>query len=344
MIIDLRSDTVTQPTQEMRAAMSNALVGDDVYEEDPTIKKLESMSAKLLGKESALFVTSGTQGNLIAVLSQTKMGDEVILDENSHLFFNETGALASIASVQSRTLKGNNGKMLISDIIESIRGEDIHHPKTSLICLENPHARAGGRTLSLSYMKEVFTLSKEQNISVHLDGSRIFNAAIELEVNPHDIAQYTDTVQFCLSKGLSAPVGSVLVGPKEIIVRARKWRKALGGGTRQIGVIGAAGIVALEDMINRLVVDHDNAKELALGLKSIVGDAVSVENTETNIVMLSARKLGFDAANFINLMKLSGILANAQGKDTVRFVTHRHITKKDIKQTISIVKNIINKK
>src|SRR5699024_1024403 len=265
-MIDVRSDTITQPTMEMRQAMFDADVGDDVYGEDPTVNRLEEMSAQLLGKEAGLFVTSGTQGNIISVMSQTTPGDEVIVEEDSHVFNSETGLLSFIAGVQGKTIKGNNGQMDIEAIKHAIRGEDIHHPRTRLISLENSHGDSGGRVLPLDYMKQVYELAQKNQIAVHLDGSRIFNAAIHLNVTVDTIAQYADTVQFCLSKGLSAPMGSIVVGPKDVILRARKWRKALGGGTRQAGVVAAAGIVALEKMRERLVEDHEKAVHLATGL------------------------------------------------------------------------------
>jgi len=340
MQIDLRSDTVTKPTQEMREAMLSAPVGDDVYGEDPTINRLEQLSANLLGKEAALFLTSGTQANQVAVLSQTQPGEEIILEKDSHLFYYETGGLASLAGVQARTLEGINGQMQMDDIQEAIRGKDIHYPNTSLIALENTHARSGGRILPTSYMKEVYNLANNQGISVHLDGARIFNAAIGLGVPPKEIAQYADTVQFCLSKGLSAPMGSILAGKKEVIAKARKWRKTLGGGTRQAGVVGAAGIIALEKMIDRLVFDHENAKELARQLESLPGLNIDSAEIESNIVILSVKELGIDSVKFVQLLKERGVLANALEKYKVRFVTHREIGEDDIKKISEVIRGI----
>lgn len=341
MQIDLRSDTVTTPTDKMRDAIRGAEVGDDVYQEDPTINRLEKLAADLLGKESALFVISGTQGNQIAVLSHTQRGDEVILEEHSHIFYYETGGLAAISGVQANTIKGHNGQMPISDISQAIRAYDIHHPRTGLICLENTHAYSGGRVLPLSYMEELYGLSRKHEIPVHLDGARIFNAAIRLGVHAKEIAKYTDSVQFCLSKGLSAPIGSILVGTKEFIDEARKWRKMLGGGTRQAGIIGAAGIIALEEMVDRLQDDHLHAESLAEGLSIIEGIDVDVEAAETNIVMVSVKKLGIDSQEFSNKLNEHGLLANPFGPFRIRLVTHRGILEDDISRAIDIIQTVV---
>ncbi|MBY0121814.1 low-specificity L-threonine aldolase [Bacillus sp. S/N-304-OC-R1] len=342
MPIDLRSDTVTTPTEKMRDAIRNAEVGDDVYRDDPTINHLEKIAAELLGKEAALFVTSGTQGNQVAVLTHTQRGDEIILEEHAHIYYYETGGLSTIAGVQAKTIRGTNGRMPISDIESAIRGNDIHFPRTSLICLENTHAYSGGRVLPLSYMEEVYSLSRKHGIPIHLDGARLFNAAISLNVEPKEIAKYADSVQFCLSKGLSAPMGSILAGSKEFIEKARKWRKMLGGGLRQSGMIGAAGIVALEEMINRLEEDHANAKSLAKGLSQIKGIDIDADSVESNIVMMSFEQIGLDSEEFIKQLKQVDILATSSGPHRIRFVTHREITADDIQKAVLAVKSIVN--
>lgn len=342
MPIDLRSDTVTKPTEKMRNAMRDAVVGDDVYGEDPTINQLEQLAAEMVGKEAALFVTSGTQGNQVAVLSHTQRGDEVILAADSHIFIYETGGLSTIAGVQARTIKAINGQMPVAEIVSAIREDDIHCPQTALICLENTHGDSGGRILSLSYMEEVYNNSRKHQIPIHLDGARLFNAAVGLGVDPKEIAKYTDTVQFCLSKGLSAPMGSILAGPKELIEKARKWRKMLGGGLRQAGIVGAAGIVALEEMIDRLEEDHFHAKELAEGLALIPGIDLEPKGVETNMIMFSVESLGMDAEEFIVQLNKLNVLANPVGPYRIRFVTHRGITKEDIDQTIEAVKKVSN--
>lgn len=341
ILIDLRSDTITHPTKEMRQAMFDAKVGDDVYREDPTVNELEKMGASILGKEAGLFVTSGTQGNLISVMSQTTPGDEVILEEGSHLFNSETGSLSFIAGVQGRTIKGKNGKMAIEDIKNAIRDEDIHNPKTTLISIENSHAQSGGRVATIDYMKKVYRLAQENNISVHLDGSRIFNAAIRLNVDVDVIAQYADTIQFCLSKGLSAPMGSLVVGSKDVINRARKWRKALGGGTRQSGIVAAAGIVGLEKMGERLVEDHKNALILANGLVKHACFALDISDVETNIVIVSTKKLGLSSKEFIQRLDQLGVKASPVGAYQVRFVTHREVKRFCIEKTIEVVKKVV---
>ncbi|GAA0333578.1 low-specificity L-threonine aldolase [Oceanobacillus oncorhynchi subsp. oncorhynchi] len=343
MSIDFRSDTVSKPTKQMRKAIFHAAVGDDVYGEDPTINQLERLAAEHLGKDAGLFVTSGTQGNLVAVLSHTRPGAEVILAEDAHLFYSETGSLASIAGVQTRTLKSTNGQMDIIDITKAIRTrEDMHQPQTELICLENTHARSGGRILPLNYMKDVYNISRNVNVPIHLDGSRIFNASIGLGVSAKELAQYADTVQICLSKGLGAPMGSVLVGSKETITKARKWRKSLGGGTRQAGIVGAAGIIALEEMIDRLAIDHKNAKVLAENIKNITGLEISTAKIESNIVLLSVEKLEVGANEFTRLLKERGVLASVYDTFTIRFVTHHEISEDDVKQTIETIIDIVN--
>lgn len=339
-MIDLRSDTVTQPTEEMREAMYHAEVGDDVYEEDPTVNELEALAASLLGKEAALFVTSGTQGNQVAVLSHTRPGEEVILEAESHIFYYEAGAVASLAGVQTKTINSYRGQMSLDDIREAIRGDDIHLPKTSLICLENTHNRAGGAVLPLDYMREVHELAQSQHIPVHLDGARLFNAAVALGVELKDITQHVETVQVCLSKGLSAPMGSILAGPKKWIQTARKWRKRLGGGMRQVGFAAAPGIIALTQMVDRLQEDHEHAKVLAEGLSHLEGIDVDVQAVETNIVLIGTKALGVKAADFVLRMKENGILANAFGPYTIRLMTHREITTDHVEKTIRVMEQL----
>jgi threonine aldolase len=334
-MIDLRSDTVTKPTEEMREAMYKAEVGDDVYQEDPTVNELEEVAAEILGKEAALFVTSGTQGNQIAVLAHTKLGDEIILEAESHIFYYEAGAVAALAGVQTRTLQGIHGEMSIEDIRNAIRGEDIHLPTTAMIGLENTHNRAGGRVLPLSYMKEVSELANEHGVPVHLDGARLWNAAVSLGVDVRELTQYVDTVQVCLSKGLSAPMGSILAGPKDWIVQARKWRKRLGGGMRQAGLMAAPGIIAITQMIDRLAEDHHRARELAKELAQIEGLVVEVNSVDTNIVLIDISSLGITAKAYLESIKERfDILGTAFGTYTIRLTTHRHITDQDIEKTI----------
>jgi threonine aldolase len=333
-MIELRSDTLTKPTQEMKEAMVHAEVGDDVYREDPTVNNLEEIAAKILGKEAALFVTSGTQGNQIAVLNHCRAGDEVILEANSHLFYYEAGAMAALASVQTRTIQGDRGKMSLSEIEDAIRGEDIHLPTTSLICLENTHNKAGGTVLPVEYMRGVYELAQKHQIPVHLDGARLFNAAIALKVDVSELTKYVDTVQVCLSKGLSAPMGSILAGPKEWIESARKWRKRLGGGMRQAGFMAAPGILALTTMVDRLEDDHRRAKELAKGISKVEGLQVNVEHVETNIVLVGTADLGLTSEQVVAMLQKKEVMANTFGKYTIRLTTHREVSDQDITDTI----------
>lgn len=340
-MIDLRSDTVTKPTQEMRDAMYKAEVGDDVYHEDPTVNRLEALAAEMLGKESALFVTSGTQGNQIAVLTYGKPGDEVILEADSHIFYYEAGAVAALAGVQTRTISGNRGRMPVEEIRQAIRGEDIHLPKTALIALENTHNRAGGAVLPVEYMEEVYQLAQANRIPVHLDGARLFNAAAALEKDVKELTKYVDTVQVCLSKGLSAPMGSILAGPKDWIEQARKWRKRLGGGMRQAGLMAAPGIIALTKMVDRLQEDHQRAKQLAYALNEITGLSVDVNTVETNIVLIDIQSLGITANTFLSHLKNRDILGTAFGEYLIRLTTHREITDEDIEKTIQTITQIV---
>jgi threonine aldolase len=285
-VIDLRSDTVTHPTPGMRQAMFEAEVGDDVYGEDPTVNRLESMAASRMGKEAALFVASGTQGNLIAVLTHCNHGDEMIVGDEAHMFWYEVGGAAALGGVTTRILPNDSGGRLNPDDVErAIRDRDIHYPETRLLCLENTHNRCGGMVLTVGYTSQVSDLAHARGLKVHLDGARIFNAAIALGVPAPLLAENADSVSFCLSKGLGAPVGSLLCGGQDFIERARKVRKMLGGGMRQVGIIAAAGIVALETMVDRLAEDHASARRLAEGLLGIKGVRLAQDHVPTNIVM-----------------------------------------------------------
>ncbi|MCP3742098.1 low-specificity L-threonine aldolase [Rossellomorea sp. BNER] len=339
-MIDLRSDTVTKPTEEMRRAAYEAKVGDDVYGEDPTVKKLEKLAANILGKEEALFVTSGTQGNQIAVLTHTQPGNEIILEAESHIFYYESGAVAAFAGVQTRTIEGEKGVMNPKSIAASIRDDDQHFPETGLICLENTHNRAGGAVISVQNMKEIYAVAREKNIPLHVDGARLFNAAASINENATEFTQYCDTVQICLSKGLGAPVGSIIAGSSEFIKSARKWRKRLGGGLRQVGILAAPGIIALSEMRNRLAEDHQNAQVLAAGLREISKITV-VNDVETNIVVIDVKELGVSSDEFVEELKEKDILAVSFGPTLVRFTTHYDVTKEDIDKTIDTIQRQI---
>ena len=339
--IDLRSDTVTLPTDEMREAMNNAEVGDDCYQEDPTVNQLEELAAKKAGKEAALFVPSGTMGNLIAVLTHCQRGDEVILEIDSHLYYYEVGSISAVAGVIPRLITGDKGIPDPQGIKMALRDENIHYPKTTLICLENTHNRAGGTITPPEVIEEICRLAHQRNIQVHLDGARIFNAAIALNIEPALLVKNVDSVMFCLSKGLSAPVGSILAGPKEFIQRARKNRKMLGGGMRQAGILAAAGIIALEQMMERLKEDHKNARILGEGLAHISGIKVDLETVQTNMVYLDLQESSMDTYQFLPKLAKYNILGSPRPPTKVRLVTHYGISEEDIYATIKAIEEIV---
>ena len=324
--IDLRSDTVTLPGEEMRAAMANAEVGDDVYGDDPTVNRLEEIAAEVLGKESAVFVPSGTFGNQLSILTHTLRGDEVIIPASNHIIVHEAGASAVIAGVQMRTLDCDDGMPSVDRILKAIRGEDLHYPRTGLICLENAHS--SGRVLPMEYMKEVYSLARERAVPVHLDGARVFNAAVSLGIDAGEIASKADSVMFCLSKGLGAPIGSMLVGTKEFIARARKGRKIMGGAMRQAGIIAAAGIMAIEKMIDRLGEDHENARYLAKKLEEIKGVEIMRDRLDINMVFF---KLGSGRPEaIVNELYREGIKINPPEGDEWRLVTNLDVSRSDL--------------
>lgn len=337
-IIDLRSDTVTKPTDTMIKAMAEAQVGDDVYREDPTVLRLERLAADMLNKEDALLVTSGTQGNQVAVLTHCKNGDEVIVEANSHIFYYEGGAMAALAGVQPRTLAGQRGALSGEQVEQAIREKDIHLPRTTLVCMENTHNRAGGAVIRPEQMKEVYQVAHAKGIAVHLDGARLFNAAVALGRDVREFTQYTDSVQVCLSKGLSAPIGSLLAGPRDFIEEARWWRKKLGGGMRQAGFIAAPGIVALTEMVERLADDHAHARFLAEGLQRF---ALEVWPVETNIVLVDTGKTGMTAVELMEKLSAHGVQATDFDRYVVRFTTHRHISEQDILAVLRIMEQIL---
>ena len=339
-VIDLRSDTVTHPTPEMRRAMFEAEVGDDVYGEDPTVNRLEAMAAAMTGKETALFVTSGTQGNLTAVLTHTNHGDEIIVGDQAHILWYEVGGAAALGGVILRTVSNDSrGRLDPDDIERTIRGEDIHYTQTTLLCLENTHNRCGGTVLTPDYTDEVCNLAHRRGLKVHLDGARIFNAAVVLGVPAHALTRNADSVALCLSKGLSAPVGSLLCGRREFVERARKFRKMLGGGMRQVGVIAAAGIVALETMVDRLSEDHANARRLAQGLAQIKGITLAQDNTPTNIVMFHVSP-PLSPAEFIEALDRAEVKIGLRDGRPFRAVTHRMVSSSDIDEALTRIEAV----
>lgn len=342
-LVDLRSDTVTHPTPEMRKAMYEAEVGDDVYGDDPNVNKLEELAACISGKESALFVPSGTMGNQLAVFTHIKRGDEVILGEDCHIVEHECGAAAVISGANLRCITtyrhednkectGKPGTMKLEEIEAAIRKEeDLHYPATGLICLENAHS--WGTVHPLSYMEKIYILAAKYKIPIHLDGARLFNAAEHLKVKPVEITKYADSVMFCLSKGLCAPIGSMLAGRKEFIKAARKKRKLLGGGMRQAGILAAAGIIALQDMIKRLSEDHENAMLLASLLVEIPGIKLYIKDVDINMVFIDVSATGKNATELSDYLNKAGIKINGGGDKIVRFVTNNGVNRNDIKYT-----------
>ena len=326
--LDFRSDTVTWPSPEMREASYKAKVGDDVFGDDPTVNELEKIAAEITGKEAALFVTSGTMGNAVAVLAHTHRGDEIILEQRSHIFYNEVGGLAVMGQLMARTVPGEKGWMKPEDIEKAIRPDNIHFPPTTLVCIENTHNSAGGIALTAKQMKADWDVAKKHKLAVHMDGARVFNASVALGVDVKELTQYSDTVQICLSKGLAAPVGSVVVGPADVIKKARKYRKMLGGGMRQAGIIAAPGIIAMTKMVDRLKDDHDNAKLLAEGLKKM---GIKINNeVQTNMVYIDYTAIGWKDADWDKATKKLGWKSQGHGGGT-RLCTHYGIEREDIK-------------
>lgn len=341
-IVDLRSDTVTHPTPAMRQAMYEAEVGDDVYREDPTVIKLEQMAAELTGKEAGLFLASGTMGNQVAIMTHTKKGDEVICEAEAHVYYYEAGAIACLSGVQPHPIKGEQGILNAGSIIKAIRSKNVHFPDTGLICLENTHNRAGGTCYSLSELQAIGKVAADYAIPIHMDGARLFNAAIALGIPARDITAHVHSVQFCLSKGLGAPVGSVLTGSEEFIERARRFRKMLGGGMRQAGVLAAAGIVALTTMRNRLADDHRHARILAEGLAEL-GLGIDLPTVETNIVVCDVVRTGQTARDFAGCLGTAGVIVNEFGEGKIRLVTHYGISRQDIDYALTQTAQILKR-
>jgi threonine aldolase len=334
--VDLRSDTVTQPTSAMRRAMAQADVGDDVYGEDPTINRLQDMAAEMIGKEAGLFVPSGTMGNLAAVLAHCGRGDEVILGNKAHTFLYEAGGISALGGVHSRQIPNQlDGTISIEDICSAIRPDDAHFPRTRLICLENTHNRCGGVSISQQYTAAVGEIARHNNLSVHLDGARIFNAAVDQGVTAAQLAEPVDSVTFCLSKALCAPVGSVLCGTKEFIARAHRIRKQLGGGMRQAGILAAAGIVALETMVERLEEDHQRARQLAQDLSVIPWVTLDPNSPQTNMVFLSLNDhISLDAEQAAVKLAEQKVFVGVVGARRFRLVTHYWVDESDIGRAV----------
>ncbi|HCU57470.1 MAG TPA: low-specificity L-threonine aldolase [Anaerolineaceae bacterium] len=343
--IDLRSDTVTLPTEKMRRAMADAELGDDVYGEDPTVNRLQEMAAERLGKEAGLFIPSGTMGNLIAVLTHCGRGDEVIMGTHGHTFLHEAGGISALGGVSPSMIPNKtDGTLDLDDIRHAVRADDIHEPRSKLLILENTQNACGGMSLSREYMLAASAVARENNLALHLDGARVFNAAVDQGVPVVDLVDMVDSVTFCLSKGLCAPVGSVLCGSKPFIAEALRIRKQLGGGMRQAGVLAAAGIVALEEMVDRLAEDHANARELAQGLSAIEGVRLDKGSPNTNMVYVElAPELGISAEAVESALQAEGVLAGITGPRHFRLVCHYWIKDDDLPVIMAAFKKALNR-
>ena len=338
--INLYSDVVTLPTPEMFEAMAKAPLGDDNKGQDPTANKLEAMSADMMGKEAALLLTSGTMGNLVGVMAHTLHGQEIIVEGDAHLYHYENW-LGGIAGLMCRRVPGQLGYPSPGDVEAAIRPPNLHMPETTLICLENTHNRAGGTVISPEQTSAICDVAHRHGIAVHIDGARLFNTAVALGVEAAELVKDADSVTFCLSKALSCPVGSLLCGSADYIARARRLRKMLGGGARQAGVIAAPGIVALETMIDRLAVDHENARRLAKGLAKIPGIFIDMKLVQTNMVRVDVAGLGVTALEFEERLESHDLQGGVAAPTVIRLVTHRHITAEHIDRAIEAVRSVV---
>ena len=340
--IDLRSDTVTKPSTAMREAMMKAEVGDDVFGEDPTVNQLQQKVAEILGKEAALYVPSGTQANQICVKVHTQPGDEVIMEKGCHLFNYETGALALLSGIQPHVVEGIRGVMQVADVKKAIRPKLYYMPRSALVAIENTHNRAGGTIYPLETIKEIHDLTRTEKMGFHLDGARLWNACVETGIAPKEYASYFDSVSVCLSKGLGAPVGSVIAGSKEFVERARKYRKIFGGGMRQAGILAAAGIYALDHNRDRLKEDHAKLKYLAAELARIPSLCVDMEAVQTNIILVGIEKTGKTPEEVLVLAKAKGVLLTLGNWMSVRAVTHLDVSMDQVKQAVSVFHELFN--
>ena len=340
-MIDFRSDTVTHPSPEMREAISKAQIGDDVFGDDPSINTLEEMAANKLGKEKALFVASGTMGNLVSILAHSNRGDEIIVGNKSHIFKYEAGGASALGGVAYHTVENKaDGKICTEDVLNAIRdSSDNHNPKTSMIALENTQNMCGGRVIDEAESKVFSDIAHENDLKFHIDGARIFNAAVKLGVDIKNLVDGADSVSFCLSKGLACPVGSLVCGDSEFIASARKWRKMLGGGMRQAGFLASAGIVALDSMVNRLSEDHDNAYKLAMGLSSLPHVNIDVDAVETNLVFF---EIDFEYREILTKALNENNIKGASNKPRWRFATHYGIESSDIDITLDVMSSVLH--
>jgi len=342
-IIDLRSDTVTKPSLEMRTAMIAAEVGDDVYGEDPTVNRLQEKVAALLGKEAALFVPSGVMANQLGLKVHTQPGDEVIVESESHIFNFETAGAAFLSHVQLNTIKGNRGILQADQVLHAIRSSVYYNPRTSLVCLENTHNKAGGTIYPLEEIQKIHTIARKRNLALHLDGARLWNASVASGIPPEEYARYFDTVSVCFSKGLGAPVGSALTGTREKIESARKYRKIFGGGMRQVGILAAGVLFALEHNIDRLKEDHEKAKWLAKELSNLPGIHLDVNSVQTNIIIIDISGRQESAEEIISQLKAQGVLISDMGISALRMVTHLDVSMEQMKRASATIQSLLGK-
>lgn len=333
--IDLRSDTITQPTPAMRAAMADAEVGDDVFGDDPTVKRLEVHVAEMLGKEAALFAPSGTMANQLAVRAHTESGDEILIDANAHIYYYEVGGPAALSGVSCRCLNGVRGIFTAADVEAALRPPDQHFPPTKLVCLENTHNRGGGTIWPLERIREVADIARRQGLAMHLDGARLWNASVATGIAERDYAEHFDSVSVCFSKGLGAPIGSALCGSRDFIQRARRFRKMFGGGMRQVGILAAGALYALEHQRSRLADDHANARALAQGLARLPGIELDPATVQTNIVFFNVKAV--HAKELVQRLDLAGVRMLALGPNSIRAVTNLNVTAEAIPKAVEIV-------
>lgn len=341
-MIDLRSDTITQPTEAMRRAMAQAELGDDYYGEDPTVRRLESMAAEMLDKETGLFVTSGTMGNLVSIMTHAQRGDAIVVEEDSHTYLNENGGIAAIAGLLPRPVRGHRGVMAPEQIEGALLSDEVLHARNRLICVENTHNVAGGTCWTVEQMRAVRTVADEHDMALHVDGARIFNAAVALNIEAAQLAADADSLTFCLSKGLSCPYGSLIVGSKDFIVEARRNRQMVGGGLRQAGVMAAAGVVALETMIDRLAEDHEHARLLAEGLREL-GCKLDLASVQTNMVFFQLEPGRLSQDEFVRKLNDAGVRVNRPRGERIRMVTHYGVTRADIQETLRAVRRLLSR-
>jgi len=340
--IDLRSDTATLPSEQMRQAIARAQLGDDVFGEDPTVNRLEGMAAERVDKEAGLLVVSGTMGNLVSILTHCGRGAEVILGDRCHTHLYEGGGISALGGIHPRTVPNQpDGTLRLEDIEAAIRPDNVHFPRTRLVCLENTHNRCDGAALTPEYTARVVELARRRGFGVHLDGARIFNAAVALGVDVRELTRGVDSLSFCLSKGLAAPVGSVVCGSKDFIAEARRTRKVLGGGMRQAGIIAAAGIVALDTMIDRLREDHDNAARLARGIAGIAGLSIDLARVRTDIVYFNTTPGGLSADDLVKRLAARGVRVLSVGSNRLRVVTHYGVTTEDIDHALGVLAEVM---